>query len=40
MVVQEASATAEGWLAGAAAGTLLVVADGMGGQGGGKINTQ
>jgi serine/threonine protein phosphatase PrpC len=37
MVVHEATATAEGWLAGAPAGTLLAVADGMGGQGGGEI---
>lgn len=37
MVVHEATVTAEGWLAGPAAGTLLVVADGMGGQGGGEI---
>jgi protein phosphatase len=37
LVVHEATVTADGWLAGAPAGTLLVVADGMGGQGGGEI---
>ena len=37
LVVHEATATAEGWFAGEPAGTLLVVADGMGGQGGGEI---
>jgi serine/threonine protein phosphatase PrpC len=37
MVVHEATGAAEGWLGGAPAGTLLAVADGMGGQGGGEI---
>jgi protein phosphatase len=37
MVVHEATVSADGWFAGAPAGTLLVVADGMGGQGGGEI---
>ncbi len=37
LVVQDATASAEGWFAGEPAGTLLVVADGMGGQGGGEI---
>lgn len=37
MLVHDASPTARGWLQGEVAGTLLVVADGMGGQGGGSI---
>jgi PPM family protein phosphatase len=38
MVVHDASpAEARGWFAGGSAGTLLVVADGMGGQGGGDV---
>ncbi len=38
MVVHDASpAAARGWFAGSLAGTLLVVADGMGGQGGGDV---
>src|SRR5690349_7003523 len=38
MIVHDASpAAARGWVAGASAGTLLVVADGMGGQGGGEV---
>lgn len=37
LVVHHASASAEGWFAGEPAGTLLLVADGMGGQGGGDI---
>jgi len=38
MVVHDASpAAARGWFAGSSAGTLLVVADGMGGQGGGDV---
>jgi len=37
LVVHEATATDQGWFAGEPAGTLLVVADGMGGQGGGEI---
>jgi len=38
MIVHDASpAEARGWLAGQAAGTLLVVADGMGGMGGGEL---
>jgi protein phosphatase len=38
MVVHDASpAEARGWFAGSSAGTLLVVADGMGGQGGGDV---
>jgi len=38
MIVHDASpAAARGWFAGASAGTLLVVADGMGGQGGGEV---
>jgi len=37
LVVHEATASAQGWFAGEPAGTLLVVADGMGGQGGGEI---
>ncbi len=38
MVVHDASpASARGWFAGSSAGTLLVVADGMGGQGGGDV---
>jgi serine/threonine protein phosphatase PrpC len=37
MVVHEATVSTDGWFAGASAGTLLVVADGMGGQGGGEI---
>jgi protein phosphatase len=37
LVVHEATAATQGWFAGEPAGTLLVVADGMGGQGGGEI---
>ena len=37
LVVHDASPGARGWFAGQPAGTLLVVADGMGGQGGGDI---
>jgi protein phosphatase len=37
LIVHDATASAEGWFAGEPAGTLLVVADGMGGQGGGDI---
>lgn len=37
LVVHDATASAEGWFAGEPAGTLLVVADGMGGQGGGDV---
>jgi PPM family protein phosphatase len=38
MVVHDASPeAARGWLSGTAAGTLLMVADGMGGQGGGEV---
>lgn len=37
LVVREASITAEGWFTSGPDGTLLVVADGMGGQGGGDI---
>src|SRR6186713_654181 len=38
MIVHDASpAAARGWLAGQAAGTLLLVADGMGGMGGGEL---
>jgi serine/threonine protein phosphatase PrpC len=37
LIVHDATASAEGWFAGEPAGTLLVVADGMGGQGGGEI---
>lgn len=37
LVVHEATAADQGWFAGEPAGTLLVVADGMGGQGGGEI---
>jgi protein phosphatase len=37
MVVHDASPAARGWFRGEPAGTLLVVADGMGGQGGGDL---
>ncbi len=37
VVVQDASPGARGWFSGEPAGTLLVVADGMGGQGGGDV---
>jgi len=37
MLVQDASPSKQGWFTGNPAGTLLVVADGMGGQGGGDI---
>jgi protein phosphatase len=41
MVVHDASPeAARGWIAGEAAGTLLVVADGMGGQGSGDVASQ
>ncbi|HYO98191.1 MAG TPA: protein phosphatase 2C domain-containing protein [Polyangiaceae bacterium] len=37
IIVHAASPAASGWFAGEPAGTLLVVADGMGGQGGGDV---
>ena len=37
LMVHDASPAARGWFAGEPAGTLLVVADGMGGQGGGDV---
>jgi protein phosphatase len=37
MLVQDASPAEHGWFSGNPAGTLLVVADGMGGQGGGEV---
>jgi serine/threonine protein phosphatase PrpC len=37
LLVHDASPGARGWFAGERAGTLLVVADGMGGQGGGDL---
>jgi protein phosphatase len=37
MLVHDASPTARGWFTGQSAGTMLVVADGMGGQGGGDV---
>ncbi len=37
IVVRDASPAASGWFSGQPAGTLLVVADGMGGQGGGDV---
>jgi protein phosphatase len=37
MLVQDASPSEHGWFSGNSAGTLLVVADGMGGQGGGEV---
>ena len=37
LIVHDASPAARGWFAGEPAGTLLVVADGMGGQGGGDL---
>jgi protein phosphatase len=37
LVVREASITADGWFTSGPNGTLLVVADGMGGQGGGDV---
>jgi PPM family protein phosphatase len=37
MVVHDASQGAQGWFQGEPAGTLLIVADGMGGQGGGDV---
>jgi protein phosphatase len=41
MVVHDASPeAARGWVAGGSAGTLLMVADGMGGQGGGHVASQ
>ncbi len=41
IVVHDASPeAARGWLAGEGAGTLMIVADGMGGQGGGQIASQ
>jgi serine/threonine protein phosphatase PrpC len=41
MVVHDASPeAARGWVAGGSAGTLLMVADGMGGQGGGNVASQ
>jgi protein phosphatase len=41
MVVHDASPeAARGWVAGGSAGTLLMIADGMGGQGGGHVASQ
>jgi PPM family protein phosphatase len=37
LLIQDANPAAGGWFAGNSAGTLLVVADGMGGQGGGDV---
>jgi serine/threonine protein phosphatase PrpC len=37
LIVHDASPAARGWFTGESAGTLLVVADGMGGQGGGDV---
>lgn len=37
LLVHDASPAARGWFAGQSAGTVLVVADGMGGQGGGDV---
>lgn len=37
MLVHDASPAARGWFTGQSAGTMLVVADGMGGQGGGDV---
>lgn len=37
LLVHDASPAARGWFTGQSAGTLLVVADGMGGQGGGDV---
>lgn len=37
LVVHDASPDARGWFAGEPAGTLMIVADGMGGQGGGDL---
>jgi protein phosphatase len=37
LVVHDATASAQGWFAGDPLGTLLIVADGMGGQGGGDV---
>ncbi len=37
MLVHDASPAASGWFTGQSAGTMLVVADGMGGQGGGDV---
>jgi len=37
VVVHDASPGASGWFAGEPAGTMLIVADGMGGQGGGDV---
>ena len=37
VVVHDASPAARGWFAGEEAGTMLIVADGMGGQGGGDV---
>jgi PPM family protein phosphatase len=37
LMVHDASPSAHGWFAGEPAGTMLVVADGMGGQGGGDV---
>lgn len=37
MLVHDASPSARGWFAGDSAGTMLIVADGMGGQGGGDV---
>jgi serine/threonine protein phosphatase PrpC len=37
MVVHDASPAAHGWFAGESAGSMLIVADGMGGQGGGDV---
>lgn len=40
IIVHDSSPAARGWFAGASAGTLLIVADGMGGQGGGDVASQ
>lgn len=37
MLVHDASPAARGWFTGESAGTMLIVADGMGGQGGGDV---
>jgi protein phosphatase len=37
MIIHDASQDARGWFSGEPAGTLLIVADGMGGQGGGDV---
>ncbi len=40
MMVHDASPAARGWFTGESAGTMLIVADGMGGQGGGDVASQ